>query len=398
MNGDRLRPFRKIFATSVVVLVLLVISNSATIGASPDEIKLTTPFPRVEISAGYEIQLEININNLGTQYETLSLVILKPENWEATLRSGGYVIKMVSLAPRENRSVELMVSPPLEENFGSHTIEIKALDERGNVRDSLEIILDSAEVSTLGILLSTPNPSIEGPAGEDFKFTVDVGNETGEERDIVLSSVHPTNWNVTFMPIYELTLVRAIHMKAGDRKLLEVTVSPPLDVEAGEYQVVMKVTSGIYEQSLDLGTVITGTYKFDLFTLGGLLNLSAQQGERAPVSMIVINEGSAPLASMSFASNKPSGWEVVFEPSEIPLLPPGASREVSVGIKPSADAIPGDYSITLRAFTGSPHVTSDKLELRVTVLGSIMWGLFGVLIIVLVIAGLLVIFWRLGRR
>ncbi|MDH5661560.1 MAG: NEW3 domain-containing protein, partial [Elusimicrobiota bacterium] len=222
-----------------MVLVLLVISNSATIGASPDEIKLTTPFPRIEISAGHEIQLEININNLGTQYETLSLEVLKPENWEATLRSTGYVIKMVSLAPGENRSVELIVSPPLEENFGSHTIEIKAFDEKGNVRDSLDIILDFAEVSPLGILLSTPNPSIEGPAGEDFKFTVDVRNETGEERDIVLSSVHPANWTITFMPRYELTLIRAVHLEAGERKALEVTISPSPDAEAGDYDIVV---------------------------------------------------------------------------------------------------------------------------------------------------------------
>lgn len=398
MNGDYLKLFHKIFATSVTVLLLLVISIPATIGASPNEIKLTTPFPRIEISAGYEIQLEININNLGTQYETLSLEVLKPENWEAILRSGGYVIKMVSLAPGENRSVELIVSPPIEENFGSHTIEIKALDGKGNVRDSLDIILDFAEVSPLGILLSTPNPSIEGPAGEDFKFTVYVSNETGEERDIVLSSVHPANWTVTFMPSYELTLIRAIHLGAGEKKSLAVTVSPSPDAEAGDYGIVVGATSGTYWQSLNLGAVITGTYIFDLSTSDGLLNLDASQGGWAAVTMIVTNEGSGPLTGMGFASNKPSGWEVVFEPSEIPVLSPSAFREVSVGIKPPADAIPGDYSITLRAFTGSPHVTSDKLELRVTVFGSIMWGLFGVLIIVLVIAGLLVIFWRLGRR
>ncbi|MDH5662219.1 MAG: NEW3 domain-containing protein, partial [Elusimicrobiota bacterium] len=173
---------------------------------------------------------------------------------------------------------------------------------------------------------------------------------------------------------------------------------PSPDVEAGDYDIVVVATSGTYEQSLNLGAIITGTYIFDLYTSDGLLNLDAPQGEWAAVSMIVTNEGSAPLANMGFASNKPSGWEVVFDPSEIPIFPSGTFREVSVGIKPPADAIPGDYSITLRAFTGPPYVTSDKIELRVTVLGSIMWGLLGVLIIVLVIAGLLVIFWRLGRR
>jgi len=399
MTGDRLKSFHKIFAMSIMASVLLVILplNSATIGAFPDEIKLTTSFPRIEISAGQEIELEIYVKNLGTQYETLSLVISKPENWEATLRSEGYVIKMVSLAPGENRSVELTASPPLGENVGPYTIEIKALDERGNVKDTLNIIIDIVEVSPLGILLSTPNPSIEGPAGEEFKFTVDVRNETGEDRDIVFSAVCPTNWTVTFKPRYETTLVRAVHIKAGERKSLEVTVSPPPNAEAGEYHTVIEAISGSYKQSLDLDAVITGTYELDLSTPEGLLNLDAPQGERTPVSLIVKNGGSAPLESITFSSTKPSGWEVVFEPSEIPLILPGASREVNARIKPPADAIPGDYSVTLRAYA-EPRATSDRLELRVTVLRSIAWGLVGVFIIVLVIAGLFMIFWRLGRR
>ena len=43
-------------------------------------------------------------------------------------------------------------------------------------------------------------------------------------------------------------------------------------------------------------------------------------------------------------------------------------------------------------------VAVDKLTLRVTVLTPTIWGWVGVIIVVLVVIGLIAMFWRLGRR
>jgi len=132
-----LKPNHKFFAVCMTFAMVLValLPHLTAVWASPDEVKLMTPFPRIGIKQGQEIRLEIIVSNLGPQYQTLGLSISKPENWAATLRSGGYEIKMVSLAPNENRSVELTVSPPLKENVGSYTIRIQASDGAGNVKD-----------------------------------------------------------------------------------------------------------------------------------------------------------------------------------------------------------------------------------------------------------------------
>lgn len=222
-----MRSFYKIFATSIVLLVFLGILplNSAYVGASPGEIKITTPFPRIKVNPGQNIQLSINVNNLGSEYETLSLEVSEPENWEVTLKSGGYLIEMVLLAPGENQSAQLTITPPLSATAGSYTTEIKALDGAGNVKDSLDIIVDIAEISPLGITLSTTNPSIEGPAGKTFQFTASVVNETGQETDIALDSVLPTGWSLTFMPIYESTLIRAVHMEEGENIITDNSYS-----------------------------------------------------------------------------------------------------------------------------------------------------------------------------
>lgn len=395
-----MRLFNKIFATSIIALFLMLPLSTAEVGASPGDIKVTTPFPKIKVGVGQKIQMPIDLKNLGTQYETLTLVVSKPENWETTLKSGGYLIEMVSLAPGENRTVDLTISPPPNEKFGSYTVEVKALDDTGSVKDTLNIVIEITEIPQLGILLSTPNPSIEGPGGEGkkFEFTVEVRNETGEERDISFSAIYPTDWNVTFSPAYEKTVIRAIHLKDGERKSVKVTITPPPNVDAGEYTVTVEASAGPYKRSLDLTTVITGTYKVELSTADGLLSLNAIQGTSAPVSLIVKNTGTGLIEGMNFRSTKPSGWEVTFEPDEISQIPPNGSKEVSVGIKPPADAIPGDYKVTLVAYTNAPNAISERLELRVTVLGSIAWGLVGLFIIMLVVVGLIVIFWRLGRR
>jgi len=71
--------------------------------------------------------------------------------------------------------------------------------------------------------------------------------------------------------------VRAVNLESGAKSSLQVTVSPPSNVEAGEYDVTVQASSGAYEASLDLGAVITGTYELSLTTSDGLLNLSAPQ-------------------------------------------------------------------------------------------------------------------------
>ncbi|MGQ9788459.1 MAG: COG1470 family protein [Candidatus Hadarchaeaceae archaeon] len=380
------------------VFVAALILNSATTAASSDGIKITTSFPRVEVNPGQNVQLTINMNNLGPEYQTLTLEISAPQDWKAALKSSGYLVKMVTLAPYENQPLTLTISQPTGVNLGSYTVVIKAIDGLGNLTDTLSIIIDVAEVSPLALTLSTTSPSIEGPAGKSFQFSADLVNETGEERDIDLSYVAPTNWTVTFSPGYESTLIRTIHMKAGERKTLRITATPASDADAGEYSITVLATSGAYSQSLDLKAIITGTYTMDLSTSDGLLNLNAPQGEVTTVTLIVKNTGSGTLEKMSFRSSGPSGWEIKFDPNQIDAVLPGSSVQVAVSIKPPADAIPGDYSLRITASTSGANSVSKTIELRVTVLGSMVWGLVGLIIIIFVVLGLVFIFWRLGRR
>jgi uncharacterized membrane protein len=109
----------------------------------------------------------------------------------------------------------------------------------------------------------------------------------------------------------------------------------------------------------------------------------------------VKNTGSATHNSVRFLSFKPEIWKVEFKPEKIETFAPGELKQVEVTITPAEEALVGDYSVGM-AVEGEK--ATKNLELRVTVRTSTAWGGIGIGIIVLVVAGLLTIFFRFGRR
>ena len=131
-------------------------------------------------------------------------------------------------------------------------------------------------------------------------------------------------------------------------------------------------------------------------TSSGLLNTEANVGEENHFSILLKNSGSTAIENITLSSTKPTGWTVSFKPEKVDLLESGLSQEIDVLIEPPTKTIAGDYEITLKA--ASAEYTPDSMKVRVTVLSPTIWGWVGVIIVLLVIAGLGVVFWRLGRR
>ena len=77
------------------------------------------------------------------------------------------------------------------------------------------------------------------------------------------------------------------------------------------------------------------------------------------------------------------------------MLEAGATKEVDVVINPPTKTIAGDWAATIKA--ESEHFT-DSVNLRVTVLTPTIWGWVGIIIVLVVIAGLAVLFRQLGKR
>ena len=59
--------------------------------------------------------------------------------------------------------------------------------------------------------------------------------------------------------------------------------------------------------------------------------------------MIVSNSGTAPLEDVKMAGTAPKGWEISFDPQTIADVKPNETAQVTAIIKPSKDAVAGDY-------------------------------------------------------
>jgi uncharacterized membrane protein len=159
---------------------------------------------------------------------------------------------------------------------------------------------------------------------------------------------------------------------------------------------VVSISSGDKKQDVKLTVVLTGIYKLDAGTPTGLLSLEALAGKSANMSVFVKNTGSAVNKNISFSSFKPENWKVEFKPEKIEALEPNALKQVEVTISPAGQALVGDYSVGVSV--DGEKGSSKTVELRVSVKTSAAWGWIGIIIIVLVIAGLGGLFLWLGRR
>ena len=78
-----------------------------------------------------------------------------------------------------------------------------------------------------------------------------------------------------------------------------------------------------------------------------------------------------------------------------PRSTPARRVPVTATITPSADAIAGDYELTI---TAKGTEASDDVTIRVRVETPQLWWIVGVVLIVLVFAGLYWVFRTYGRR
>jgi uncharacterized membrane protein len=251
-----------------------------------------------------------------------------------------------------------------------------------------------------------PTLSSASYAGTYFTYSVDMQYIGGEEpRVFDLQVKLPEGFNYTITPSYgEATQIAAIRLdpKKTYPDTVKITVRPYIWLmpEPGDYTIDFEASSGNLKSSIELKAIITAQYGIDLVTASGRLNTNATAGEDNYLNLSVTNTGSADLEKITFSSKitgDPPGWSIKFDPDKIDSLPVGDTRDIQVDIEPARKTIAGDYMVSISAEPESKYAFKN-LDIRVTVLTPTIWGWVGVGIVVLVIAGLAVMFVRLGRR
>lgn len=368
--------------------------------SSERAISFATTKVGVTVSKGDEVQVELNLVNDGKQGEEVELSVTKaPAGWDTGFRPlyKSYDVYAVYVQAGKTQDLDFRAKPPKDVAEGTYAFALQASTKDRQLSSNVDVTVKvtASGPAREGVKLSTQYPTLSGSSTSKFEFKVDLINEGNQDRSFDLRARGPAQWGISIRPAWEQKEISTVRVKAGQTQGLDISLTPPLGVSAGEFTTALQASSGPIQDSIELKVTVTGTYKLAIGTASGRLNTDLTAGEERDLTIVVANRGTAPLQGVTFSSSKPDGWAVTFSPDRIDSLAQDKALEIAVKIKAPGNTIPGDYAVTLRA---SAEQASESIDLRVTATVPTLWGWVGVAIVVLVVAGLATVFAIMGRR
>jgi len=355
-------------------------------------------FSGVVVPRGETVRMDLILENKGRADEIIDVKISTiPSGWRATLKGGSYVVSGVYVPNGKTKNLALTLEPDKTVGPGTYTFEFDARTADGKLTYSnkLNVVVQERTAGLEDIQITTSYPVLRGQTDAKFEFSLDINNKSEVDRTFNLAAVGPEKWEINFKPSYEQKQISSLRIKGGTSQSVAVEVTPAKEASPGDYPILVRVSSGERKAEVKLMVALTGIYKLDAGTPSGILSLEAIAGKTANFSFFVKNTGSAANRNITFSSFKPENWDVTFKPEKIDSLDPGALKQVEVTVKPAAQALVGDYSVGVMV---NGEKSDKTIEMRVTVKASTAWGWIGIIIIIVVIAGLSALFIWLGRR
>ena len=388
-----------IFLVLFLVVPTLVFAQEETKDTRPERgISVYPEFSGVIVSKGESVRMDLLMDNKGRADETIDVTISDvPKGWKAMLKGANYQVTGMFVPNGKSRNLALSLEPDKTVGYGTYVFKIDAAtaDKKLTSAHTLTVTVQQRTTGADDIQITTSYPVLRGQTDARFEFSLEVLNKSEADRTFNLVAAAPEKWEVNFKPAYEQKQISSLRIKGGQSQTLAVEVNPDREAQSGEYPIPVSISAGDKKAEVKLMAILTGIYKLDAGTPTGILSLETMPGKTANFSVFVKNTGSAINRNITFSSFKPENWDVTFNPEKIESLDPNAMKQVEVTIKAAPQALVGDYSVGVM-INGEK---SDKtVEMRVTVRASTAWGWIGIGIILLVIAGLSVMFMRLGRR
>jgi len=360
----------------------------------PSGLWLTTPYPEFSLPVGEEGSVTLTLRNSGLPPQRAQFAVNGlPEGWEAHLTGAGKAVTAAMVGPEEARDLTLNVVPSENAAPGAYAFEVAATYDSGAVTLPLRVELTQDEAG--GVTLAPELPALRGSPTSNFQFRIKVTNDGAEDALFNLAAQVPDGLRTTFKRGFGSEEITGIPVAAGATETVTLEVRPMPGLPAGRYPVKVETLAGELSAQTDLSLEVIGTADIDLIGPQERLSGSATAGEATTFPFTLRSTGSAPAQNVKLSATPPSGWEVTFEPQEIPVLEPGTTREVSVSIKPSEKAIAGDYMVSLRV---NGDGVSESAQFRTTVNTSTVWGMAGLGVIGIAVLILVFAVLRYGRR
>ena len=390
-SGHRNHP-RLVSRAALLLGVLGIIAGpAAPIVGAAGGVTVTTPFPAVVTEPGSTASFKLTLDVPSAQRVDLKAEGV-PDGWTARFRGGSSVVDGAYVDPKTPPEVTFSVDIPKSAPTGTSSIRIVATGTSGS--DTLPLSIRVAEAAAGDVTLTSDFPELKGPSTTNFTFNLTLSNGTATEAPFSMDAAGPAGWTVSAKPAGQAQATSTV-VPAGGTTSITVTATPAADVAAGSFPIVATVSGAGKTVTADLTVTVTGTYSMVVSTSDQVLSTTANAGTPKTLQVTVTNSGTAPVTSVVPSASTPTGWTVTFVPETIASVDTGATETLTATITPSADAIAGDYELTV---TAKGAEATDSVTIRVRVETPQIWWIAGVALIAAVFAGLYWVFRTYGRR
>jgi uncharacterized repeat protein (TIGR01451 family) len=355
---------------------------------------LTTDYPALTERLGEDVEIGLTLQNRNLPPRRVELSVSGlPDGWKAEIEGAGKPVTAAFVQPDESQQLTLKITPAEGAKPGDYPFTVTGRADGETL--SLPVALALAEAEASVVKLEPKLPALRGTPSSSFDFQIKVTNDSPDDQVFNLVADAPPGFQVTFKEQYGSQELTSIPVKANESKDVTLSVKPPQDVAAGQYQVAALIGSAALNGTTQLMLDVTGQPKLSLAGPEGRLSGDATAGKERAFTFTLRNEGTAPAKEVKFTAAAPPGWKVTFNPETVPGIDAGQELEVSAAMTPSERAIAGDYIVVVR---GNGDGASADASFRVTVLTSTMWGIAGLGVIGAAVLVLAVAVARYGRR
>ncbi len=379
--------------TKILSFITLFVAGSfvtdLTAMATADSITLFTPYTRISVPPGESINYSIDVINNSKGVRTMDISVTGvPRSWVYSLTSGNFKIGQISIMPGQKQTLTLKVEVPLKVNKGSYRFSVAA-----GADESLPLVVVVTEQGTFETEFTTKQSNMQGHSTSTFTFTAELKNKTAEKQLYAFRTNAPRGWNVIFKPNYNQAT--SVEIEPNGTVNITIEIKPPVNIQAGTYQIPVVAGTNLTSANLNLEVVITGSFNMELTTPTGLLSTDITAGDSKRLELVVRNTGSSGLTDVEMSFSAPVNWDVTFDPKKIDRIEAGSNAQVFATVKADKKAIAGDYVTNLEAKT--PEVAA-KASFRISVKTPMLLGWIGIFIIIASLGSVYYLFRKYGRR
>lgn len=393
---------RRVGLASRIALVLgtfaIIAGPAAPIVGAAGTLTISTPYPEVVAEPGSTATFKLSLS--ADPEATVSLTADGvPSGWNSRFRGGGTAIDSVFVPANATAAntpdVQFSVDIPSSATAGTSKMTIHA--DGGDRKESLVVSVRVEAAAAGSLSLSSDFPQLQGSATSTFTFNLSLKNDTPAENTYSINAVGPNGWTVAAKPAGQAQAT-TVTVAAGSTGSITATATPSTDATAGDFPVKVSVSGGGKTASIDLVVTITGNYSMTVSTPDQVLSTTANAGTEKDFTIVATNTGTSPITGLTATASAPTNWKVTFDPATAPTLAAGSTgntQQFVAKIIPSADAIAGDYVVTMTVTGAETKATQD---IRVRVETPQLWWIAGVVLLVATFAGLAWVFRTYGRR